>query len=206
MNLAQIDGFLEVSKRFLNQPLDNATQKTSEDIQSQIPKTGKQKENNDKVKVENIEPFANKSPEPGQIELERILKGESRKAMRRYKRHANQKFNQYALSRSILTEHVKKKHMGTREFQCEHCDYSSKWSSAFMRHKSKHTGNQKLCQHCQYSCPTNHMLKKHLESKHSEVEYDCEQCDIKTRTRRMLIFHVKKCTMECGFIVSWAAT
>ena len=31
-----------------------------------------------------------------------------------------------------------------------------------------------------------------MESKHSEIEYDCDQCDVKTRTRRMMKFHVNK--------------
>ena len=44
VNLDQMDGFLEVSKRFLNQPSDNATQKISDDTLSNIPKK-KQKRN-----------------------------------------------------------------------------------------------------------------------------------------------------------------
>ena len=50
VNLAQIDGFLEVSKHFLNQPLDDAMQKSSDDTLSQIPKTKK----DNKVKTGNI--------------------------------------------------------------------------------------------------------------------------------------------------------
>ena len=208
VNLAQIDGFLEVSERFLNQPFDNFTQKPSDDTQLNIPKTAKQKKKNKKVKIEKKckELAANESPEYGQSELFSCLqcsfKGESKKALSRHKfyKHTNKNLvcgepdcEKVFKHRSILKDHVKTKHMGkTREYLCEHCDYSCKWSSSFMRHKSKHTGNQKLCQHCQYSCPSNYMLKKHLESKHSEIEYDCEQCDIKTRTRVMMKFHVKK--------------
>ena len=32
----------------------------------------------------------------------------------------------------------------------------------------------------------------HLESKHNAAEYSCDQCDTKTRTRRMLKFHKEK--------------
>ena len=205
VNLDQMDGFLEVSKRFLNQPSDNATQKISDDTQSNILKTNK-KEIKVKTEKKRKELFENESLESVKTELlscpQCSFKGKSKKEVsrHRFKRHVNQNLvcgepdcGKVFKHRSILKDHVKKKHMGlTKEYLCENCDYSSKWSSSFMRHRSKHTGNQKLCQHCQYSCPTNHMLRKHLESKHSEIEYDCGQCDVKTRTRRMMKFHVKK--------------
>ena len=208
VNMAQIDGFLEVSKRFLNQPLDDFTQNNSADTQTNILKTAKQEKKDNKVKMKKKrkELVANKPPESGQSELlscpQCSFKGESKKVLSRHKfyKHTNQNLvcgepacEKVFKHRSILKDHVKTKHMGkTRTYLCEHCDYSCKWSSSFIAHRSKHTGNQKLCQHCQYSCPSNYMLKKHLESKHSEIEYDCEQCDVKTRTRLMMKFHVKK--------------
>ena len=94
VNLDQIDGFREVSKRFLYQPLEDAPQKTSDE--TQIPKIEKQEKKDCKVGIEKKykDPFANKSPESEQTERKCILKGESRKVMRkhRYNRHTNQNF------------------------------------------------------------------------------------------------------------------
>ena len=97
-------------------------------------------------------------------------------------------------NKSILNDHVKRKHMGgnTRQYLCEKCDYSTKWRASFQRHQSKHTGNQKQCDHCEYSCADNYGLNLHFERKHSDIEYKCDQCDVKTRTRTMMKFHVHK--------------
>ena len=212
----QIDGFLEVSKRFLNQPSEkikpqhhqpqkNLPQNPSHDSKPNITETAEQEK-----KDVNIKTAKNKLPsqphESAQTELHSCsqcsFKSESKTELSRHKlsRHANQNIACTELDcgkvfkhKSFLKAHVKKKHINlTRERFCKHCDYSTKWSSSFFRHRSKHTGNKKLCHICEYSCPTNHMLKKHMESKHSEIEYDCDQCDVKTRTRRMMKFHVNK--------------
>ena len=61
-----------------------------------MPKIEKQEKKDCKVGIEKKykDPFANKSPESEQTERKCILKGESRKVMRkhRYKRHTNQNF------------------------------------------------------------------------------------------------------------------
>ena len=130
------------------------------------------------------------------------FKCDTKKALsgNRFKRHFNQNLlctepdcEKVFKHRSILTVHVRRKHMGiTRQYMCERCDYSTKWAACFQRHKSKHIGNQKQCHHCEYSCADNHGLNLHFDRKHSDIEYKCDQCNVKTRTRRMMKFHVQK--------------
>ena len=130
------------------------------------------------------------------------FKCETKKALsrHRFKRHVNQNLHctepdceKVFKHRSILTVHVRRKHLGIiGQYMCERCDYSTKWAACFQRHKSKHIGNQKQCHHCEYSCADNYGLNLHFDRKHSDIEYKCDQCDVKTRTRRMMKFHVQK--------------
>ena len=220
VNLDQIDGFLEISKRFLNQPSDDISpqHQTSDNGQTSTPNTitqeskvkvEKKKKRTGKAKVD-LESTSNSilnqlSHAIGKTEscLQCSFKCENKRALtrHRFRKHIDQNLacsgpdcGKVFKNKSILNDHVKRKHVGgnTRQYLCEKCDYATKWRASFQRHQSKHIGNQKQCHHCEYSCADNYGLNLHFERKHSDIEYKCDQCDVSTRTRRMMKFHVGK--------------
>ena len=215
----RIDNFMEVSKRFLNQPSEDYFPKPVKSIKKErLVKTEKLKNNLKSEKREDERAFESESYKPTikstvLTELSNILgeaesqacqqcdfKSESKKLLKRhiYVKHANVACTEPGCgkilkNRGIWKEHIKNKHVGrTEQYLCDECDYSSKWFSCLQIHKRRHTGNLIQCPHCEYVCPKNNMLVMHLESKHNVAEYNCDQCDTKTRTKRMLKFHKEK--------------
>ena len=221
VDMDQIDSFMNVSRRFLNQPLEKATLTSTKALKENSTdvrfKPGLQTQKKKTPKEEKTGPDSQPSIKSTVLEelsgvLENIESSmscplcaftcESKKVLKRhnYKKHLNQNLpctesgcGKILKNRGSLQGHVKNKHIGrTNQYLCDECDYSTKWQSCLQDHMRKHTGNLVQCPQCKYMCPKNNMLRRHMESKHNVAEYKCEKCETKTRTKKMMRFHVRK--------------
>ena len=217
VNMDQIDSFMNVSRRFLNQPPEEAKlTSTKEESINLSFKPGAQIQKKKTIKQEKSRPSSQPTIKSTVLEElsgvlanseplschQCVFKCESKKVMNRhnYKKHLNQNLpctesgcGKILKNRGSLQGHVKNKHIGrTNQYLCDECDYSSKWQSCLQDHMRKHTGNLVQCPQCKYMCTKNNMLRRHMESKHDIAEYKCEKCETKTRTKKMMRFHVRK--------------
>ena len=90
---------------------------------------------------------------------------------------------------ALLKKHIRQVHT---MYTCETCSYSTKWVDSLYRHNRRHNGQMIQCDKCDYSCIKLSHLSKHMESKHSTLEYKCENCDFKTHTTEIVKFHDQK--------------
>ena len=216
----QIDSFMNVSRRFLNQPAEKAKLASAKPLKEEsidlCLKPGAQIKKKKTPKQEKLTHGSQPTIKSTVLEeLSGVLANfeplscpqcaftcESKKVLKRhnYKKHLNQNLpctesgcGKILKNRGSLQGHVKNKHIGrTKQYLCDECDYSSKWLTCLQDHMRKHTGNLVQCPQCKYMCPKNNMLRRHMESKHNIAEYKCEKCETKTRTKKMMRFHVRK--------------
>ena len=75
------------------------------------------------------------------------------------------------------------------QHSCDHCDYKTKWISAFRCHQEIH-GRQFKCDLCKKSYDDEETLKRHKET-HSGGEFKCGECDKTFTTLRARSRHQK---------------
>ena len=90
-----------------------------------------------------------------------------------------------AASMKVLKKHIDSLHSGI-EYPCEieQCDYVGKNPVALrnhkLRHKQKDEDRKFLCDQCDYAPASSGVLKQHIESMHSGIQYPCDLCDYVT--------------------------
>ena len=63
------------------------------------------------------------------------------------------------------------------DYNCERCDYKSKYKSNLLSHKkAAHGGVKFICDQCEFSTKSNQYLKIHVDVKHNGIVFQCDLC------------------------------
>jgi len=96
-------------------------------------------------------------------------------------------------------------------YECEQCEYKTKWKQSLKRHiKTVHEGIVYKCEQCEYKANWKQNLVSHIKSVHEGIVYKCEQCDYKAKCKKNLQIHIKlvhegfeyKCE-QCDYKAKW---
>ncbi|CAL4077762.1 unnamed protein product, partial [Meganyctiphanes norvegica] len=78
------------------------------------------------------------------------------------------------------------------QFQCNYCDFSTKYSTTLARHKTTHTGERPFaCPFCPYSAAQKVVLDRHLRRHTGERPYACPHCDFTAARNDNMQMHIK---------------
>ena len=99
-----------------------------------------------------------------------------------------------AHQKSHLNRHIRTKHEGFK-YQCNKCykEYGSEKGLEYhiqIIHEGLKLGG--CCDKCDYLAPTIPILKRHIDSVHNGITYDCKQCDYQSTTKKTLEKHIEK--------------
>ena len=93
----------------------------------------------------------------------------------------------YNFTEAMLKQHTLEVHMkGTKEYQCEQCDFKTSIQSTFAAHVRNHKKQCFVCEDCGKECSTQQALSSHRRC--HEVTMLCSKSEIRER----LLFQSRK--------------
>ena len=223
VNFGQFESFLEISKRFLNQPTQQTgvvASKTEEPIDQKTvapcPNENEYAEN-PLSRAMPLSPIDKKTVPPSPNELKPIenatrtsreirpagTRGRPRKPPTSPLEYSCLKCSFKSTRKRHLRKHRRENHPRPKEdFPCPEvgCGFISKLKGSLQKHSSSHSDGKKyLCDECEYSTPWVRSFQDH-KRKHSGDLLCCEQCKFTTTSTRSIEKHKESMHGESKYL------
>ena len=89
-----------------------------------------------------------------------------------------------------LKQHVIEKHVGLA-IKCNICDKVLASEKTFKKHMFVHSNESHDCENCEYTARSKFHMKLHIQSNHSEIDFQCTLCKSKYKSKSKLRCHVR---------------
>ena len=112
--------------------------------------------------------------------------------------YANQPQVKYEVKMDALETVQETQKVDGFEEKCDQCQYTTKKPGQILKHMSNHNGMivsqngteiEYNCQQCRFKTKTKSHLKVHITTKHTGIRFDCHNCSFQTAYRKDLARH-----------------
>ena len=95
-----------------------------------------------------------------------------------------------------LNKHISRRHIQIKKnvfgiFNCEHCEYESKWRENLIIHMQKHEEVMHYFLKCQNKSISEYNLKRHTRHSHSDQRFSCDRCEYSAKDAYSVKLHKK---------------